>query len=247
MNNPTRVVRPENGNDTVSEGIGYGMLLSVYMGDKTLFDGLYSYWTSHSAGGNASMLMTWCIPAGAGSCPATGGSATDADEDVAFALVQAGKQWGGTYANTAAMMIKQIFAVEIDGGSMVPKGGSNFNSTTPTNPSYFAPAYYRVFATVDTTNGDAWNRSPRTPIPRSTTSLPPSAVVSFRLGAHLTGRISAGRPRRMAAPTIRSISTTLTAFPGGSASMLAGTAQVLKRRLPRRSSFRTRTSSSGRP
>lgn len=25
---------------TVSEGIGYGMLLSVYAGDKTLFDGL---------------------------------------------------------------------------------------------------------------------------------------------------------------------------------------------------------------
>ena len=42
MNGPTRVVRPENGNDTVSEGIGYGMLLSVYMGDKTLFDALYS-------------------------------------------------------------------------------------------------------------------------------------------------------------------------------------------------------------
>ena len=70
MNGPTRVVRPENGNDTVSEGIGYGMLLSVYMGDKTLFDALYSYWTSKSAG--AAPLMAWCIPAGAGVMPAGG-------------------------------------------------------------------------------------------------------------------------------------------------------------------------------
>ena len=34
-----RVQRAENGNDTVSEGIGYGMLAAVYMGDQTTFDG----------------------------------------------------------------------------------------------------------------------------------------------------------------------------------------------------------------
>ena len=33
--------RPENGNDTVSEGIAYGMLFAVYMGDKATFDGLW--------------------------------------------------------------------------------------------------------------------------------------------------------------------------------------------------------------
>src|SRR5206468_12439776 len=30
----TRILRPENSNDTVSEGIGYGMLIGVYMNDK---------------------------------------------------------------------------------------------------------------------------------------------------------------------------------------------------------------------
>ena len=34
-----RVQRPENGNDTVSEGIAYGMLMAVYMDDKATFDG----------------------------------------------------------------------------------------------------------------------------------------------------------------------------------------------------------------
>jgi len=157
--NQSRVVRPENQNDTVSEGIGYGMLIAVNMGDRTLFDGLYAYWVAHPAGtGNAAMLMDWCVNGGGGngstgtSCNGDG-SATDADEDVAWALIQAGKQWGGTYAASAAAMVKQIFASDID-ASGIPKGGNQYGSPNPTNPSYFAPAYYRVFAGID--SGDNW-------------------------------------------------------------------------------------------
>src|SRR5690242_10596852 len=40
-----RVQYPENeGNDTRSEGVGYGMVISAYMGDKATFDGLLAYW-----------------------------------------------------------------------------------------------------------------------------------------------------------------------------------------------------------
>jgi len=151
----SRVIRPENNNDTVSEGIGYGMLIAVYMGDRTLFDGLYAYWVAKGVGGAASTLMTWCQPGGGGtgtSCSG-GGSATDADEDVAWALVQAGKQWGGTYAASAATMIGQIFTQDVDGSNFI-KGGNAFGGMNLTNPSYFAPAYYRVFATIDT--GHPW-------------------------------------------------------------------------------------------
>jgi endo-1,4-beta-D-glucanase Y len=38
-----RVIRPENSNDTVSEGIAYGMLIGVFMNDKPLFDALWTY------------------------------------------------------------------------------------------------------------------------------------------------------------------------------------------------------------
>jgi endo-1,4-beta-D-glucanase Y len=155
--NSTKVQRPENGNDTVSEGIGYGMLIAVYMGDKALFDGLWSYEQQHLAAGN---LMTWCIPSGSGSCSATGGSATDADEDMAFALLKAGSQWGGTYAGTAATMIGQMWMDgDIDTTALLPTGGSNYGSTTAkvTNPSYFAPAYYRDFAMADKTSTHTWN------------------------------------------------------------------------------------------
>jgi endo-1,4-beta-D-glucanase Y len=156
--NTTRVERPENANDTVSEGIGYGMLIAVYLGDQTLFNGLWSYSQTHTATG---MLMTWCIGGGGGgtgtACSGSG-SATDADEDMAFALLKADSQWGSTgtynYKSLATTMIGQIWSSDIDSGSMLPKGGSNYSSPSPTNPSYFAPAYYRDFAKVDTTH--AW-------------------------------------------------------------------------------------------
>ena len=129
----------------MSEGIGYGMLIAVYMGDKTLFDGLYGYWQANATAGT---LMTWKIPGGSG-------SATDADEDAAFALLQASKQWsGGSYATAATTMMGDIWSHDIDSGTLLPKGGSNYSSVNPTNPSYFAPAFYKEFAKVD--SGHNW-------------------------------------------------------------------------------------------
>jgi endoglucanase len=147
--NNFRVQRPESNNDSVSEGIAYGMLIAVYMNDKALFDGLWGFWKTKSAGGPANApLMDW--RAGSGN-----GSAVDADEDAAFALVQAGKQWsGGTYAADGFALIKAIFASEVEAGTLALKPGNNFGGNAVTNPSYFAPAYYRVFAALDT--ADNW-------------------------------------------------------------------------------------------
>ena len=141
-----RVKRPEASNDTVSEGIAYGMLIAVYMGDRTLFDGLWAYWKAHPASGS---LMTWKLPGGSG-------SASDADEDAAFALIQASKQWAGTYLDDAKGLLTQIAANEVEGGTVL-KPGNQFGGAALTNPSYFAPAYYRVFAQVDTANAGVWN------------------------------------------------------------------------------------------
>ena len=152
------VVRPENANDTVSEGIAYGMLIAVNMNDQTLFDSLYAYWNAHIAAGT---LMTWCIPGGGGgtgsACSASGGSATDADEDAAFALLMADKAWGG-YKSKAMTMISDIWSKDIDSGTKLPKGGSNYGAPTGTsgtgitNASYFAPAYYTAFKAAGDSN-----------------------------------------------------------------------------------------------
>ncbi len=158
------VIRPEASNDVVSEGIAYGMLIAVNMNDKTTFDNLYSYWKGKKgAGSSTAGLMTWCQGSTGGGTGAAcnaqgGGSATDADEDAAFALIQAGKVFGGTYAADAAGLISDIWSKDIDTSSNLPTGGSNYGNSTSshvTNPSYFAPAYYRIFQTID--SGHNWN------------------------------------------------------------------------------------------
>ena len=147
----TKIIRPENGNDTVSEGIGYGMLIGVFMNDQPMFDTLWSYAKSHF---DSKGLMTWCIPAGTGSCSG-GNSATDGDEDMAYALLMASRQWsGGTYSSDAMTLIKNILAHDISGNIL--EGGDGFNNTNEIDPSYFAPSYYRAFAAFDTADSAAW-------------------------------------------------------------------------------------------
>ncbi|HSY62777.1 MAG TPA: glycosyl hydrolase family 8, partial [Cytophaga sp.] len=43
-------VKFDTPSQTVSEGIGYGMLIAAYAGDKTLFDGLWGYYKANSDG-----------------------------------------------------------------------------------------------------------------------------------------------------------------------------------------------------
>ncbi len=137
---------------TVSEGIGYGMLITVFMNDQPLFDELWKYeqqWL------NKNGLMDWYIDA-AGDKRLGEGAASDADEDIAYALLMADKQWGGqgslsdSYANVAKGQISKIWDHEIHEGKLL-KPGDSWNLSDPwtlVNVSYFAPSYYRAFATA---------------------------------------------------------------------------------------------------
>jgi endo-1,4-beta-D-glucanase Y len=141
-----RVKRPTNANDTVSEGIGYGLLAAVYVGDRATFDGLWAYARTRL---DENGVMNWHYDAG-GAVLDGGGGATDADEDIAFALVMADAQWGASagYAAPARQMVANILAHEVESGTNVLKPGDRWGGSSQTNPSYLAPAYYRVFATV---------------------------------------------------------------------------------------------------
>lgn len=150
-----RVTRPNDSglilNSTVSEGIGYGMLIAVYMNDQTLFDNFWKYEQLHLDGGG---LMNWYIDASGGT--AGSNAATDADEDMAWALLMASYQWGGqgslsdTYRNIAVATINKIYSTEVSNG--LPVAGDSFGAL---NPSYLAPAYYKVFAQA--TGNTGWN------------------------------------------------------------------------------------------
>lgn len=148
-------------NSTVSEGIAYGMLIAVMMDDQPLFDALYSYARCFA---DENGLMHWYI-APDGQRTLGEGGATDADEDMAWALVMAHRQWGGrgalpeTYLSLAQRQIDRIWQFEVDHGErdgmLLP--GDGWRGRDVFNPSYFAPDQYRVFGEVSG-NVDGWKR-----------------------------------------------------------------------------------------
>lgn len=148
-----RVRKPDSGtqiDSTVSEGIGYGLLLSVYMDDQEVFDGIWKYEQLYL---NENGLMHWEVSA-QGQVIGTG-AALDGDEDMAWALIMADRQWGGQgslerpYIEYAIELIQAMWNHEVDHtrGDM-PLPGDSWGGADVTNISYFAPAYYRVFGQV---------------------------------------------------------------------------------------------------
>ncbi len=152
-----RVKRPSDGNDTVSEGIGYGMLITVLMTDandstKPYFDGLFRYYNYYK---DSRGLMHWHIDANGNVIGQN--AATDADEDVALALLFAHKQWGSggniNYLQEAINVINALYTHCVEPGTYVLKPGDAWGGSNVTNPSYFAPAFYRIFANATGNNG----------------------------------------------------------------------------------------------
>jgi endo-1,4-beta-D-glucanase Y len=147
-------------NSTVSEGIAYGMLITVALDKQHEFDELWKYsqlWL------NGNGLMNWYINAAGTQVLGTGG-ATDSDEDMAWALIMADRQWGGQgsldkpYLEYAKTQIKAIWDHEVDhtNGDFL-LAGDEWAGNLIFNPSYFTPNEYRVFGQV---SGDeaGWNR-----------------------------------------------------------------------------------------
>lgn len=138
--------------EAVSEGIGYGMLLTVAHGEQAIFDGLWAYYKAKSSGG----LMAWKV-SGCGGVQDSN-SASDADLDAAMALIQASCKWGGSYLAEAQTLIAAIKSGE------TIEGGENFLKPAKTgldscqNVSYYAPAYYRAFAKKKPDQAGFWNK-----------------------------------------------------------------------------------------
>jgi len=141
----------DSGN-TTSEGIGYGMLIAVYMSDKPAFDAFWQYAHNFLVNG----LMSWHISATGSTIDPH--SATDADQDMAWALLMANKQWGGspswgggTYLSAATSIIGNIMSEEITGN--LPTDGDY--SAPVTHPDYAAPDYNAEFGTA--ANESSWD------------------------------------------------------------------------------------------
>jgi endo-1,4-beta-D-glucanase Y len=134
---------------TVSEGIGYGMLIMVYMDNATnntqaKFDKLWNYWKKFPSSGS---LMQWKTNGFSGVVES--GSATDGDIDAALALVLAYKQWGDEkYLTGAKAMMTAIKQNDASGNLL--DGGDQWNSI---NPSYMSMVATQIFQDVDPSGG----------------------------------------------------------------------------------------------
>jgi hypothetical protein len=108
----------ENEWSTVSEGIGYGMLLTVLMAGhdpeaRQIFDQLFRFARMYPALEEDANLMSWAVKADCTDGGA-GWNAADGDLDIAMGLVMADKQWGSDGSiNYMAEAVKTINALKL--------------------------------------------------------------------------------------------------------------------------------------
>jgi endo-1,4-beta-D-glucanase Y/4-amino-4-deoxy-L-arabinose transferase-like glycosyltransferase len=151
-----KVTDPSTGK-TTSEGQSYALLHAVWLNDKSSFDTIL-HWTVKNTLLDDKHLFAWWY--GKNSKGAVGivdkGTATDADQDIAVALLLASKQWHNQYYLSLAQKIIpdiwQYETAEIAGKRYVVAG--NWTSQKDRdiytiNPSYLSPYAYRMFAQVD--------------------------------------------------------------------------------------------------
>lgn len=135
--------------NTYSEGMGYGLLLSVYFNEQTLFDDLFEYVESCA---DFNGLMNWSTQNGQ---VYGAGSDASADQNIALALIFADKMWGSDgsvdYKTKASQMLNNIYQYDISLGLVKPGDGLN----NPRNTSYLVPAAYDIFTDFD--QSQRWN------------------------------------------------------------------------------------------
>ncbi len=155
-----RTLDTQRDNITTSEGQSYTMLRSVWADDKTTFDTSWN-WTKQNLQRPGDNLFYWLFgqkPDGSyGILNSQGGenSATDADTDIALALILASRRWqDDNYLEEAKKIIPNIWQEEVVTINNVPFiSADNLEKNSEKyiliNPSYFAPYAYKMFSSLD--------------------------------------------------------------------------------------------------
>lgn len=138
---------------TTSEGQSYALLRAVWLNDKATFDGVWAWTEHHLQHRLDDKLLSWKWK---DDKVADAANATDADQDIALALLFASKVWSDPiYEQRAKEIINDLWevsVVEINGTLfLLPMNESHaqINEGYLFNPSYLSPAHYRIFADVD--------------------------------------------------------------------------------------------------
>ena len=153
--------------NTVSEGIGYGMLITYFMKDWEKFNRLFKYYQAYPvSAADGLFFMKWMVKGdefkGGFSADATGGSATDADLDVMTALFLAYGETGNVeYLNYAKGIAGAIYNTEVNATThlfMPGNDGLHMNDGYVYNTSYFSLVGIRLAIKYDTERSAAWQQ-----------------------------------------------------------------------------------------
>ena len=150
-----RVVRTDQGGDTVSEGQAYGLLIAYAEGDRERFGDIWSWTRRHLLTDDDLLAWRWTPGDGV----ADEQSASDADLDAARALVLAGEEWDEPrYTAAVKRMAAAILEHETattDLGTILLPGPWAAQEPYRYDASYASPAAFRVLA--EATGDDRWN------------------------------------------------------------------------------------------
>lgn len=151
-----RVVSLDEQRLTTSEGQGYAMLRAVWANDRTTFISVWN-WTKQNLQVRLDKLFAWKWKGKV----LSSNSATDADTDIALALILASRRFSEpSFEKEALAILDSIWATEIlhvGFRSYVTAGNWAVHEEYPTiHVAYLAPYAYEIFATIDTRH--SWKR-----------------------------------------------------------------------------------------
>jgi endo-1,4-beta-D-glucanase Y/4-amino-4-deoxy-L-arabinose transferase-like glycosyltransferase len=203
IHNYGQVIDPAN-NITTSEGQSYAMLRALWMDDEETFKGTWQWAKDHFQFRTQDKLFSWKWQ---GDKLADFNNATDADEDIALALILADKKWSNEeYLLAGQELLTSIWeecVIDINGHYYLLPVNHNIARQWNGylfNPSYLSPASYRIFAQVDKEHNweqlatdSYWILEQINALPNNKTKLPANwYVVEDNTGKLLSAREVSG-------------------------------------------------------
>ena len=149
-----RVVRTDQGADTVSEGQAYALLIAVATADRSLFASVWGWTQRHLQRPDHLLAYRWVDGRIADDNPAP-----DADLDVAAALLQAADTFDDEAYRAAGTAISRSVltyeTVTASPGTLVTAGTWAVGNPATLNPSYLTPGEATFF--TEQTGDTEWN------------------------------------------------------------------------------------------
>jgi len=147
---PEGYVWDEARQEVTSEGQSYALLRAAWMGDRETFDRVFAWTEAHLARPDG--LYSWQWTPHDGGRVLDANTATDADQDIAFALILAADAFKTpSYRERAKALLRAIRhgeGIDVDGG-WVPCAGNWAVADRIINFSYFTFYAYPHFAALD--------------------------------------------------------------------------------------------------